>query len=65
MQTSRRFRAAAVAALMTLVLSACFPSGRNSGDTNAISVWMFPQGDDEVAIHAFEKAWEKQNPGRI
>ena len=64
MQTSRRFRAAAVPALMVLVLSACFPSGRNSGDTNAISVWMFPQGDDEVAIHAFEKAWEKENPGK-
>jgi multiple sugar transport system substrate-binding protein len=64
MHTARRFRSAAVPALMAMVLSACLGGRGGGADTNAISVWMFPQGDDEVAIQAFEKAWEKENSGK-
>lgn len=31
--------------------------------TGTISVWTIPQGDDEVPIKAYEKAFEQQNPG--
>ncbi|MDQ6877363.1 MAG: hypothetical protein M3082_06630 [Candidatus Dormibacteraeota bacterium] len=30
--------------------------------TGTISVWTIPQGDDEVPIKAYEKAFERQNP---
>jgi multiple sugar transport system substrate-binding protein len=30
--------------------------------TGLITVWTIPQGDDEVPIKAYEKAFEKQNP---
>ncbi len=63
MQARRQLRTAGVPIVVAVLLSGCF-GGRGGGTTNAISVWMFPQGDDEVAIHAFEKAWEKQNPGK-
>jgi ABC-type glycerol-3-phosphate transport system substrate-binding protein len=31
--------------------------------TGTITVWTIPQGDKEVPIKAYEKAFEKQNPG--
>jgi multiple sugar transport system substrate-binding protein len=31
--------------------------------TGTITVWTIPQGDDEVPIKAYEKAFEQQNPG--
>ena len=31
--------------------------------TGLITVWTIPQGDDEVPIKAYEKAFEQQNPG--
>jgi multiple sugar transport system substrate-binding protein len=50
----------------SLVLTACFGRGNEDGgtDANALSVWMFPQGDDEVAIRAMETAFEEQNEGK-
>lgn len=48
---------------IALVLSGCF--GRSSTtDSSSISVWMFPQGDDEAAIRAFESDFEKSHPGK-
>lgn len=65
MHATRRFLAAAALAALAIVLTSCF-GGRNDGggSSNAISVWMFGQGDDEVAIRAIEAAFEKQNPGK-
>lgn len=55
----------AVGFALALVLSGCLGRGGGEGaDSNAISVWMFPQGDDEVAIRAFEAAFEEQNAGK-
>jgi ABC-type glycerol-3-phosphate transport system substrate-binding protein len=31
--------------------------------TGTITVWTIPQGDQEIPIKAYEKAFEKQNPG--
>ena len=65
MSSERRFRVVASAAVMALILSACF-GGRDRADdggSGTLSVWMFPQGDDEVAIHAIEAAFEEQNEG--
>lgn len=54
-----------VAFALALVLASCLGRGGDDGaDSNAISVWMFPQGDDEVAIRAFEAAFEEQNAGK-
>jgi multiple sugar transport system substrate-binding protein len=48
-----------------LLLGGCFGRGSDSdADANAISVWMFPQGDDEVAIRAMEAAFEEANEGK-
>ena len=48
---------------LLLVLSGCFGRGGDTSSTS-ISVWMFPQGDDEAAIRAFESAFEKSHPGK-
>lgn len=63
MRARRHYAAAAALAAIPLVLSGCF-GNRNQQQSNAISVWMFPQGDNEVAIRAFEAAFEKANPGK-
>jgi ABC-type glycerol-3-phosphate transport system substrate-binding protein len=39
------------------------PTPKPSPVTGTISVWTIPQGDDEIPIKAYEKAFEKQNPG--
>ena len=50
---------------VALMLTGCFGRGADSSaDSNAISVWMFPQGDDEVAIRAMETAFEEANAGK-
>jgi multiple sugar transport system substrate-binding protein len=54
----------AAAIVMTAALSGCFGRGGGDADSNAISAWMFPQGDDEVAIRAIEAAFEAQNEGK-
>ena len=41
------------------LLAGCFGRADSSADANSISVWMFPQGDDEVAIRAMETAFEE------
>ena len=69
MHGPNRYRIAVVAAVAaTLSLSSCFGGGRdnNSGgaDSNAISGWMFAQGDDEAAIYAIEEAFEGANEGK-
>ncbi|MEA2650524.1 MAG: multiple sugar transport system substrate-binding protein [Chloroflexota bacterium] len=47
------------------LLAGCFGRGGDgSADANSISVWMFPQGDDEVAIHAMESAFEEAHAGK-
>ena len=62
---STRRSAYAIAFGLALILSGCFGrGGEEEGDSNAISVWMFPQGDDEVAIRAFEAAYEEANQGK-
>jgi ABC-type glycerol-3-phosphate transport system substrate-binding protein len=38
------------------------PTATPAPATGTISVWTIPQGDDEVPIKAYEKAFEKQNP---
>lgn len=38
------------------------PTASPAPATGTISVWTIPQGDDEVPIKAYEKAFEKQNP---
>ncbi len=63
--TSIRRRASAYAALLgcLVLLAGCFGRGGNGGNSDALSVWMFPQGDGEVAIHAYEAAFEKAHSG--
>jgi multiple sugar transport system substrate-binding protein len=63
MRRNRRFTVA-VAIILALALSACFGRGDGDSDSNAISVWMFPQGDDEVAIRAIETGFEAANEGK-
>jgi len=54
-----------VLAATTVLLAGCFGRGADSSaDANSISVWMFPQGDDEVAIRAMEAVFEEANPGK-
>ena len=48
---------------LAVVLSGCFGRGDKTS-SSSIRVWMFPQGDDEAAIHAFETAYEKSHPGK-
>ncbi|MDQ3688895.1 MAG: extracellular solute-binding protein [Chloroflexota bacterium] len=65
-QTRYRISAAA-AVIVTLSLSACFGGARDDSggtDSNAISMWMFAQGDDEAAIYAIEEAFEAANDGK-
>ena len=66
MRTNGRFMHLTVAAVATaLILAGCFGRGADSSaDANTISVWMFPQGDDEVAIRAMEAAFEEANEGK-
>jgi multiple sugar transport system substrate-binding protein len=65
MRTRRGYAAAAVLATIPLVLSGCFGRGNQpQAGSGEISVWMFPQGDNEVAIRAFEKAYEEANAGK-
>ncbi|MFN2418020.1 MAG: extracellular solute-binding protein [Candidatus Limnocylindria bacterium] len=69
MHGHNRYRVAAAAAVTAMLsLSACFGGGRDSDsggtDSNAISVWMFAQGDDEAAIYAIEEAFEGANEGK-
>src|SRR5918992_1135881 len=52
-----------VTGVMLLGLTACFGRGDDQQASGAISVWMFPQGDDEVAIRAIETAFEEANSG--
>jgi len=64
MIVNQRFtRAAAAVMAMTVVLTGCLGRGGDSADSEALSVWMFPQGDDEVAIKAYEAAFEEANQG--
>jgi multiple sugar transport system substrate-binding protein len=54
-----------VLVVTAVMLAGCFGRGANSSaDSNAMSVWMFPQGDDEVAIRAMEAAFEEANAGK-
>jgi multiple sugar transport system substrate-binding protein len=62
-RAGRRSPAFVVALGMAFVLAGCFGRGGDE-ESNAISVWMFPQGDDEVAIRAIEAAFEEQNEGK-
>lgn len=64
MQPTQRFRGGVTLACLGIALTACFGGRGASDNSGAISVWMFPQGDDEVAIRAIEAAFEKQNPGK-
>lgn len=62
----RQLRAAAfAAAILIVLLSACLGGrrGDDGGDAGTLSVWMFPQGDDEVAINAIIDAFEAQSDG--
>jgi multiple sugar transport system substrate-binding protein len=63
MRIEQRWRSVAVLWMVAFVLSGCF-GDRADEQSNKISVWMFPQGDDEVAIRAMEAAFEKANPGK-
>lgn len=63
--TIRSGQVTTVLAMTTMLLAGCFGRGADSSaQANAISVWMFPQGDDEVAIHAMEAAFEEANAGK-
>ena len=65
MRGTRWIRLAAMGVALPLVLSACFGrGGGDGGSSNTISVWMFPQGDEEVAIRAMEAAFEQANQGK-
>lgn len=66
MRKRRMRRAAGTLGAVALLMTGCI-GGRGGDDGNtsgAISVWMFPQGDDEVAIRAIETAFEEANPGK-
>lgn len=55
--------ASAAGVAMMVLLAGCFGRGSQDGaDSSALSVWMFPQGDDDVAIRAMEAAFEEANP---
>ena len=57
--------ATGAAVITTLSVTACFGGARDRGsESNAISVWMFSQGDDEAAIYAIEEAFEAANEGK-
>jgi multiple sugar transport system substrate-binding protein len=61
----RLMHVAAASTALVVALSGCFGrGGGGEGGSNAISVWMFPQGDDEVAIRAMETAFEEANAGK-
>ena len=64
MRKRNGYTAMAVLASVSLVLSGCFGRGNQQEASGAISVWMFPQGDDEVGIRAIEAGFEKANPGK-
>lgn len=65
MRTRRLFIHPTTLLAVALLLAGCFGRGADSStDSNAISVWMFPQGDDEVAIRAMEAAFEEANAGK-
>lgn len=56
-----RFRSLGAGLLLCcLVLGACGPRGGRESDT--VSVWTYPQGDDEVPIKAYIEPFEAQNP---
>ena len=65
-RNGRLMRMGAVAVTSTIVMAGCLGGRGNDGgaSSNAISVWMFPQGDDEVAIRAIESAFEAANEGK-
>ncbi len=65
MRANRRVLTTMALLSASALLAGCFGRGTdNSADANSISVWMFPQGDDEVAIRAMEAAFEEGNPGK-
>ncbi len=65
MRTRRSTLTTAVMLMALLSLTGCFGrANENSGSSNSLSVWMFPQGDDDAAIRAMEAAYEKANPGK-
>jgi multiple sugar transport system substrate-binding protein len=67
MHGRNRHRHMALGVVAALALSGCFGGGRDQdggGGSNAISVWMFSQGDDEAAIYAMEEEFEAANEGK-
>jgi multiple sugar transport system substrate-binding protein len=64
MRNRSGWRWLAVAAVAPVLLAACLGGRGRPGDSDAISVWMFPQGDDEAAIRALEAGFEEQNAGK-
>jgi multiple sugar transport system substrate-binding protein len=63
-RNSRVGRWLALPTILAIVMTGCFGRGGDEADSGAISVWMFPQGDDEVGIRAIEAAFEESNPGK-
>ena len=62
--SNRLVMVTSVLVAIAAMLAGCFGRGADSSaDANSISVWMFPQGDDEVAIRAMEAAFEEANAG--
>jgi multiple sugar transport system substrate-binding protein len=60
-----RGQGVAIGLAAIVLLAGCFGRGSQDGtDSDALSIWMFPQGDDDVAIHAMEAAFEEANPGK-
>lgn len=66
MRTRGRFlQLTTMLTVTAMLLAGCFGRGADSSAAgDAISVWMFPQGDDEVAIRAMETAFEEANAGK-
>lgn len=68
MNGTARYRVTVVvAAIAVISLSGCFGGARDDeggADGDGISVWMFPQGDDEAGIRALEEAFEAANEGK-
>ena len=62
--TGRLPKFTAVLTGTAIMLAGCIGGRGGGADSNAISVWMFPQGDDEVAIRAIETAFEAANEGK-